>query len=185
MLGIRKFQGIALDIYQGDITSFVSDILVNAANKSLAAGGGVDGAIRRVGGPVIDKACQAIGRCAEGEAVTTPAGDLPAKHLIHTVGPHWQGGQQGEAEILARCYQNCLALAEDIGGGHISFPAISTGIFGYPVAEAASVAMQATRRFLEETQPTKLHRISFVCFSTEDYQSFQSALFATFPDQDS
>ncbi len=186
MLGIRKYQDVSIDLFQGDITAFACDILVNAANETLLGGAGVDGAIRRAGGPAIDKACQEIGYCAPGEAVATLAGNLPAQHLIHTVGPRWMDGNSGEAERLAHCYQSSLNLAKDLGGGHISFPAISTGIFGYPLQEAAKVAMQSIKSYLTETprEVHGLHRITLVCFQHDAYQAFQEALFETFADSE-
>ncbi|HJS70314.1 MAG TPA: O-acetyl-ADP-ribose deacetylase [Gaiellaceae bacterium] len=128
---------------QADIIREQVDAIVNAANSSLLGGGGVDGAIHRAGGPAILAECRRLGGCETGEAKATGAGNLPARHVIHTVGPVWRGGDFGEADLLAACHRNSLALADELGCRSVSFPAISTGVFGYPLEQAAPVALEA------------------------------------------
>jgi O-acetyl-ADP-ribose deacetylase len=181
MLGLRHYRGTAVDLFQGDITSFVCDAMVNAANASLRGGGGVDGAIHRAGGPSILEECERIGRCETGQAVATTAGRLPAKKVIHTVGPIWRGGKEREAELLQSCYQSSLLLAAELNLLHVAFPSISTGIYGYPVAEAAMVAMQTIKAFCD-TKPQALRRITMVLFDGETYKAYQKALFTCFPE---
>ncbi|MBN9419223.1 MAG: O-acetyl-ADP-ribose deacetylase [Candidatus Eremiobacteraeota bacterium] len=141
-----------LTLLRGDITKLEVDAIVNAANSSLLGGGGVDGAIHRAGGPAILQDCQAIrarqGGCKTGEAVITGGGNLPARHVIHTVGPVWRGGQFDEAHLLANCYRNSLQLALEQGLKTLAFPCISTGVFGYPLEEAAPIAVETVREFL-------------------------------------
>ena len=141
-----------IQLVQGDITRQSVSAIVNAANSSLLGGGGVDGAIHRAGGPAILEACRAIrarqGGCKTGEAVITPGGRLPAGHVIHTVGPVWNGGHKGEPELLAGCYRNSLRLAEEHRLASIAFPGISTGIYGYPKPAAATVAVREVRQWL-------------------------------------
>ena len=163
---------------QGDITKFAVDAIVNAANTSLWGGGGVDGAIHRAGGPEILEDCRAIvarqGGCKVGEAVITRAGLLPAKHVIHTVGPVWNGGQKGEPVLLANCYRNCLLLAEKHGLGTIAFPGISTGIYRFPKDKAAEIAIDTVR-----SMSGSLHHVcevSFVCFDDESLGSYKALL---------
>lgn len=180
MLGIRRYRSVAIDLFQGDITGFACDAMVNAANEALAGGGGVDGAIHRAGGPAIMEECRKIGRCPTGQAVATTAGKLPAKIVIHTVGPIWKGGQDSEPELLAQAYRNSLSLASEAGCQHIAFPSISTGVYGYPIEQAAAVAMQTVKEFLD--QPNQLRRITFVLFSKPDYEVYQKALFNIFPE---
>ncbi|HYX33534.1 MAG TPA: O-acetyl-ADP-ribose deacetylase [Oligoflexus sp.] len=181
MLGLRHYRGTAVDLFQGDITSFVCDAMVNAANTSLRGGGGVDGAIHRAGGPSILEECERIGGCETGQAVATTAGRLPAKKVIHTVGPIWRGGHEREAERLQSCYQSSLHLAAASNLLHVAIPSISTGIYGYPVAEAAKVAMQTIRSFCDD-RPQALRRITMVLFDSETYKAYQKALFACFPE---
>ena len=156
------------------------DAIVNAANSSLMGGGGVDGAIHRAGGPEILDECRRIvarqGPLAPGEAVITPAGKLPSRHVIHTVGPVWSGGKRGEAETLARCYRNSLCLARAHALRTVAFPSISTGAFGYPVAEAARVALRAVREELEAAGGLDLVR--WALFSDADLRAYQEARFA-------
>ena len=162
---------VSISVIQGDITRIAVDAIVNAANSSLAGGGGVDGAIHRAGGPEILLACRELvslqGGCPPGQAVITTAGRLPARHVIHTVGPVWQGGGAGEAETLASCYRRALELADEHDCRSISFPNISTGVYGYPKREAASVASAAVKSFL--TCRHGLTQINLVCFDEENY----------------
>ena len=137
-----------LTVLRGDITKLEVDAIVNAANEALRPGGGVDGAIRRAAGPRIDEATRRIGRCPTGEAVITEGFDLPARWVIHTVGPVWGGGGKGEAELLASCYRNSLKLAAERGLRRVAFPAISTGIYGYPAEQAAAIAVSEVRAAL-------------------------------------
>jgi len=153
------------------------DAIVNAANSSLMGGGGVDGAIHRAGGPDILEECRRIvarqGTLPAGEAVITRAGRLPSRHVIHTVGPRWGGGKQGEAETLARCYRNSLRLAREHALGSVAFPSISTGAYGYPVAEAARVALRAVADDLEAAGGMRLVR--WVLFSETDLRAYEAA----------
>jgi O-acetyl-ADP-ribose deacetylase (regulator of RNase III) len=181
MLGLRHYRGTAVDLFQGDITSFVCDAMVNAANTSLRGGGGVDGAIHRVGGPSILEECMRIGRCETGQAVITTAGQLPAKNVIHTVGPIWRGGSEREADLLQASYQNSLLLAAEWKLLHVAIPSISTGIYGYPLMEAAGVAMRTIKAFCD-TKPKALRRITMVLFDSETYKAYQTALFTSFPE---
>lgn len=164
-----------LHLIQGDITTLDVDAVVNAANSSLLGGGGVDGAIHRKGGPAILAACKEIrarqGKCPTGEAVITPAGELPARYVIHTVGPVWQGGQQDEPTLLANCYRNSLRLATSHGLKTLAFPNISTGVYGYPKDRAAEVALDTVRQFAE-AEPCSVEKITFVCFDPENYQVY-------------
>ncbi|QNE39880.1 O-acetyl-ADP-ribose deacetylase [Hymenobacter sp. NBH84] len=143
-------------LYQGDITRVDTDAIVNAANSSLLGGGGVDGAIHRAGGPAILEECRQIrarqGGCPTGEAVLTTGGALPASYVIHTVGPVWNGGTKGEAELLANCYRNSLRLAAENQLTSVAFPGISTGIYGYPKADAARIAVREVQTFLKENE---------------------------------
>lgn len=167
-----------LSLIRGDITKMKVDAIVNAANSSLLGGGGVDGAIHRAGGPEIMAECHQIrqrqGGCPTGEAVITTGGALPANHVIHTVGPVWQGGQKGESELLAACYRNALKLAVENGVKSIAFPNISTGVYGYPKAAASKIALASTTAFLEE-QDT-IEQVTFVCFDNENFQLYQEAI---------
>lgn len=168
-----------LTLIQGDITQIATDAIVNAANSSLLGGGGVDGAIHRAGGPAILEECIQIrnkqGGCKIGEAVITTAGRLPARYVIHTVGPVWQGGNNRERELLSNCYRNVLKLAVEHDIKTLAFPNISTGIYRFPKAEAAALAMAAVQDFLA-TQPHSLEEISFVCFDDENFQLYQPLL---------
>ena len=167
-----------INLKQGDITRERVDAVVNAANSSLMGGGGVDGAIHRAGGPQILEECKEIvsrqGRLPTGQAVITSAGNLPAKRVIHTVGPIWRGGSRGEAELLRDCYQNSLRLAEDHGLKTVAFPAISTGAYGYPLNQAARVAIKAVDDFLKSSKG--ITEVRFVLFSREAYHVFQQVL---------
>jgi O-acetyl-ADP-ribose deacetylase (regulator of RNase III) len=163
----RGFGTGVIRLVRGDITKESTDAVVNAANRSLLGGGGVDGAIHRAGGPAILEACKAIrarqGECPPGEAVVTTGGRLPAKYVIHTVGPVWRGGDRGEPGILASCYRNSLRVVVAMGLRSVAFPSISTGAYGYPVEEAASVALSTVAAFLskEERAPALVRFVLF------------------------
>jgi len=168
-----------VSIIQGDITKQATDAIVNAANSSLMGGGGVDGAIHRAGGPAILEECKKIvarqGRLPTGKAVITTGGNLKARYVIHTVGPIWHGGSGNEAELLRSAYYECLKLATEKKLASISFPSISTGAYGYPVDEAAKIAVSTVASFLKE-QATSLKDVVFVLFDSHTYQSYYSAL---------
>ena len=161
-----------IEIIQGDITRIKVDAIVNAANSSLLGGGGVDGAIHRAGGRAILDDCMKIrakqGGCKTGEAVITGAGNLPAQYVIHTVGPVWHGGQNGEPEKLANCYLNSLRLAVENSCKTVAFPNISTGVYGYPKDEAAKIAFQTVVGFLAENE--QVGKVIFVCFEEDNYK---------------
>jgi len=164
-----------IELIKGDITRIKVDAIVNAANSSLMGGGGVDGAIHRAGGPAILEECRKIiakqGSCKTGEAVITIGGNLPAKFVIHTVGPVWNNGKKNEASLLAACYQNSLKLAIKHNLSSIAFPNISTGIYGYPKDEAARVAINTVTEFLDQNH--LITKVYFVCFDEENYQLYQ------------
>lgn len=155
----------------GDIVTINVEVIVNAANTSLLGGGGVDGAIHRVAGPELLEACKSIGGCQVGEAVITKAYNLPAKFVIHTVGPVWQGGKGNEADLLAKCYWNSLMLAKENNCKTISFPNISTGAFGFPKIEAAQIALETVVKFLREIDADM--DVIFVCFDKINYKIYQ------------
>lgn len=159
---------------QGDITKMLVDAIVNAANTSLLGGGGVDGAIHRAAGPGMLEECRKLRRCPTGEARITGGHRLPAKHVIHTVGPVWNGGQNREPELLAACYTSSLRLALENGITSIAFPSISTGAFGYPIEQAAPIAIATTRSFVESNQ--KFDKVIFCCFSSHDLAVYQREL---------
>ena len=163
-----------LEAVLGDITRQVVDAIVNAANSALLGGGGVDGAIHRAAGPELLAECRQLGGCPTGEARITRGYRLPARHVIHTVGPVWRGGQAGESELLRACYRSSLALAATHGLTSIAFPAISTGVYGYPIAPATEVAVTAVRAALASATPVTLVR--FVCFSREDLEVYEARL---------
>jgi O-acetyl-ADP-ribose deacetylase len=167
-----------ITLIQGDITKIEVDAIVNAANTSLLGGGGVDGAIHRAGGPAILEECRQIrarqGGCDVGEAVITTAGRLPARHVIHTVGPVWNGGHNGEPNLLANCYRNSLRLAVENGVTTMAFPNISTGIYRFPKPEAADIAIYTVQQFI--TNDKRLEKIIFVCFDDENYSLYKERL---------
>ncbi len=173
---ISQFQKMKrIKLIKGDITKIAVDAIVNAANPSLLGGGGVDGAIHRVGGPTILEACKLIGGCPTGEAVITTAGDLPARFVIHTVGPIWDGSEPDEmVRLLAGCYRNSLQLAVDNRLKTIAFPNISTGVYGFPKNLAAETAIRETALFLG--QNTFIENVTFVCFDVENYQLYAEKL---------
>ena len=164
-----------IEISEGDITGLAVDAIVNAANRSLLGGGGVDGAIHRAAGPGLLAECRGLGSCETGQAKITAGHRLPARHVIHTVGPVWRGGMQGEDVLLASCYRSSLALAEEHGLTSIAFPAISTGVYGYPAAPAARIALAATQAYLECTPDSDLRRVVMVCFGSDSYRIYLGA----------
>ncbi len=173
-----KIKQTSLVLIRGDITRERVDAIANAANERLMGGGGVDGAIHRAGGPAIMAECSAIrakqGGCPTGQAVITTGGNLPAKHVIHTVGPIWRGGTAGEAERLASCYRESLQLAVEHGIKTLAFPSISTGVYGYPVAQAAAVALNAVKQFLAARDG--FAEVHFVLFDDVTYRAYENAL---------
>jgi O-acetyl-ADP-ribose deacetylase (regulator of RNase III) len=154
-----------IQIVEGDIAALDIDAIVNAANEHLAPGAGVCGAIHRAAGPALAAACARIGRCPTGEARLTPGFKLKARHVIHAVGPVWRGGDMGEAALLAACYRNSLRLAADSGIKRIAFPAISTGVYGYPLQAATQVAIAAVRETL--AREPAIEQVVFCCFGAE------------------
>lgn len=161
-------------IAQGDITQQTVDAIVNAANTTLLGGGGVDGAIHRAAGPELLAECRTLGGCATGDAKITPGFRLPAKRVIHTVGPVWNGGTRGEDELLASCYRRCLELAQQHGIRTIAFPAISTGAYGFPRERAAAIAVREIKRFLETNN--ELKEVVLVGFSPADCEVYVRAV---------
>jgi len=163
-----------IQVLKNDITKMEVDCIVNAANRSLLGGGGVDGAIHRAAGPGLLNYCRTLGGARTGEAKITPAFNLKARFVIHTVGPVWHGGQNNEAELLRSCYINSLQLALDNGVRTIAFPSISTGVYGYPFEKAAKVAVSAILEFIKKN--TAAPYVSLVCFSDSDFQIMQQVL---------
>jgi O-acetyl-ADP-ribose deacetylase (regulator of RNase III) len=167
--------GRKIVLEEGDITRVAADAIVNAANSALAGGGGVDGAIHRAGGPEImrelDGIRRQIGHCPTGSAVATAAGRLPARYVFHAVGPVYRDGRHGEPELLASCYRKCLEMAEERGLRTIGFPSISTGVYGYPLEQAAAVALREVKAHLEKAD-TKLQQVIIVLFGKRAYEVY-------------
>jgi O-acetyl-ADP-ribose deacetylase (regulator of RNase III) len=164
---------IELFLVKGDITKLSLDAIVNAANESLMGGGGVDGAIHRAAGPALLEACRALGGCPTGDAKMTPGFRLPARHIIHTVGPVWKGGGANEDSLLASCYRKSLELAAAEGIRSLAFPAISTGVYGFPKARAAAIALKTCQDFA--TIPSSIRMILLVCFDDETIGFYKQA----------
>ena len=160
-----------LELVLGDITAEDVDAIVNAANHTLLGGGGVDGAIHRAAGPELVEYCRTLGGCETGQAKITPGFSLKAQWVIHTVGPVWHGGSHGEPEMLASCYRESLARADEVGATTVAFPAISTGVFGYPIEAAATIAVETLR-----TTPTQVNEVRLVAFNQETVDAYQSIL---------
>jgi len=165
---------MTLRLDAGDITQLYVDAIVNAAKKSLLGGGGVDGAIHRAAGSELLEECKTLGGCETGEAKITKGYDLPAKHVIHTVGPVWHGGDENEAELLASCYMNSLQLAEQQGLRSIAFPCISTGVYGYPKQQAAAIAVNVCKMFASNAESLK--EIIFSCYDDESLAIYRQLL---------
>lgn len=163
-----------MQAWQGDITTLKVDAIVNAANSTLLGGGGVDGAIHSAAGPELVKECATLGGCETGEAKITKGYKLPAKHVIHTVGPVWHGGDRNEDELLADCYRNSLRLAVRYGIKSIAFPAISTGVYRFPAQRACMIAVGAVSQFI--AQAPEIEKVIFVCFSAETYEMYEKEL---------
>ncbi len=162
-----------IEVLKCDITTLDVDAIVNAANSSLLGGGGVDGAIHRAAGPELKDYCRGLGGCPTGEARISPGFRLPARWVIHTVGPVWHGGDQGEAALLERCYRNSFELALEHGVKSIAFPAISTGVYGFPKARAAAIAVRVMKEY-----ESRFERIVACCFSDEDVRLYRQQLAA-------
>jgi O-acetyl-ADP-ribose deacetylase len=160
-----------IEVVTGDITALAVDAIVNAANTSLLGGGGVDGAIHRAAGPELVAECRTLGGCATGDAKATRGHRLPARWVIHTVGPVWRGGDADEAEMLASCYARALAVADELGAGSVAFPAISTGVYGFPGEEAATIAVDTMR-----STPTAVRRVLLVAFDAATAELYTERL---------
>ena len=161
-----------IEIHQGDITQFNVDVIVNAANESLLGGGGVDGAIHRAAGPQLLEECRKLNGCSTGDAKITKGYNLPAKYVIHTVGPVWRGGENNEDDLLQSCYNQSLKIAEEKKLSSIAFPAISTGIYGFPFERASELAIDTVKKFL--IQSSYVVKVLFILYSTSDYKKFTS-----------
>lgn len=162
-----------VELIRGDITEQQVDAIVNAANTQLAGGGGVDGAIHNAAGPSVMGECRKIGGCPTGSAVATGAGDLPSQHVIHAVGPVWQGGVRNESALLVSAYRRCLEIANELELHSIAFPSISTGAYGYPITDASKIALTTVRDFLVAAT-SKIERVRFVLFSETDLEVYQT-----------
>ena len=171
---LYEFPSGRVEILVGDITKLKVDVIANSANERLRSSGGVDGAIHRAAGPELQKECDTLGGCPTGMCKMTKAYDLPAKAVIHCVGPVWHGGERGEEGLLASCYRSALELAAEKGMASIAFPAISTGIYGFPPDRAAIIAAREVRTFLSETPD--FDRVVFVCFDAETEEHYKVAL---------
>lgn len=166
-----------VDVIEADITKLDVDAIVNAANNSLLGGGGVDGAIHRAAGRGLLEECRKLGGCATGEAKVTGGYNLPCRFVVHTVGPVWRGGGEGEPELLESCYKKSVKAAVDAGARTIAFPSISAGVYGYPIEKAAAIACSAVKSMLEAYAPDVLQRVYFVCFSKRDYDVYMGLLY--------
>ncbi|MDD5137114.1 MAG: O-acetyl-ADP-ribose deacetylase [Candidatus Omnitrophica bacterium] len=164
-----------IELIRGDITKVKADAIVNAANTTLLGGGGVDGAIHRVAGPKLLEECDTLGGCKTGQAKITKGYNLPARYVIHTVGPVWHGGGSGEEELLASCYRNSLELAKEHDLRSIAFPSISTGAYRFPIQQAAIIAMKSVKTFLQKN-PDAFDKVMFILFSDKDLDIYKSAL---------
>jgi O-acetyl-ADP-ribose deacetylase (regulator of RNase III) len=171
---MNKIQRCSIDIVRGDITTCDVDAIVNAAKTTLLGGGGVDGAIHRAAGPELLAECRTLGGCAPGDAKITRGYRLPARFVIHTVGPVWHGGKRGEPETLAKCYRNSLQVAVENGIKTLAFPAISCGAYGYPLEQAAQIAVKTTREFL--ANDSIIEKVIFALFSEDLYEAYHQLL---------
>lgn len=160
-----------IEIFKGDITKLKVDAIVNAANSSLLGGGGVDGAIHRAAGPKLLEECKKLKGCKTGQAKITKGYNLPANFVIHTVGPIWNGGNNNEDELLTNCYRNSLTLAIENKIRTIAFPAISTGVYGFPLERAAQIAIKTVKKFIQADK--SIHKIIFICFDDRAYQTYK------------
>jgi O-acetyl-ADP-ribose deacetylase (regulator of RNase III) len=163
-----------IEIHKGDITKLKADAIVNAANTTLLGGGGVDGAIHRAAGPMLLEECKTLGGCPTGEAKITKGYNLPAKYVIHTVGPVWRGGNNNEDNLLTNCYRNSLLLAVENNIKTIAFPAISTGVYGFPIEKASEIAVSVVIEFLKGSN--KIEKVIFVCFDEKTYMTYKNLL---------